>query len=108
MTLTEIANSLGTDKGTQHFECHSYTETYQKYFQPIKDEKIKMLEIGIADPRFPGASIQMWNNFFSDLVYNSIKDLLFFFRLIRISIFFFSSSACNLPDFKSLFILSWF
>ena len=67
MTLTEIANSLGTDKGTQHFECHSYTETYQKYFQPIKDEKIKMLEIGIADPRFPGASIQMWNKFFSDL-----------------------------------------
>ena len=67
MTLTEIANSLGTDKGTQHFECHSYTETYQKYFQPIKDEKIKMLEIGIADPRFPGASIQMWNKFFSNL-----------------------------------------
>jgi hypothetical protein len=67
MTLTEIANNLGTDKGTQHFECHSYTETYQKYFQLIKDENIKMLEIGIADPRFPGASIQMWNIFFSNL-----------------------------------------
>jgi hypothetical protein len=33
MTLTEIANSLGTDKGTQHFEHHSYTETYQKYIR---------------------------------------------------------------------------
>ena len=67
MTLTEIANNLGTDKGTEHFEHHSYTETYQKLFYPIKDEKIKMLEIGVADPRFPGASIQMWNEFFSNL-----------------------------------------
>ena len=67
MTLTEIANKLGTDKGTEHFEHHSYTETYEKFFNPIKNEKIKMLEIGIADPRFPGASIQMWNKFFSNL-----------------------------------------
>jgi len=67
MTLTEIANRLGTDKGTQHFEYHSYTETYQKLFYPLKDEKIKMLEIGIADPRFPGASIQMWTEFFSNI-----------------------------------------
>ena len=67
MTLTEIANKLGTDKGTEHFEHHSYTETYEKFFNPIKDEKIKMLEIGIADPRFPGASIQMWTKFFSNL-----------------------------------------
>jgi hypothetical protein len=67
MTLTEIANKLGTDKGTEHFEYHSYTETYQKFFYPIKDEKIKMLEIGVADPRFPGASIKMWTEFFSNL-----------------------------------------
>jgi hypothetical protein len=67
MTLTEIANRLGTDKGTQHFEYHSYTETYQKLFYPLKDEKIKMLEIGVADPRFPGASIQMWTEFFSNI-----------------------------------------
>jgi hypothetical protein len=69
MTLTEIANKLGTDKGTEHFEHHSYTETYEKFFNPIKDEKIKMLEIGIADPRFPGASIQMWTEFFSNLYF---------------------------------------
>lgn len=67
MTLTEIANRIGTDKGTQHFESHSYTEIYQKFFDPIKDNKIKMLEIGIADPRFPGASIQMWTEFFTNL-----------------------------------------
>ena len=67
MTLTEIANRLGTDKGTQHFEYHSYTETYQELFYPLKDEKIKMLEIGVADPRFPGASIQMWTEFFSNI-----------------------------------------
>jgi len=67
MTLTKIANRLGTDKGTQHFEYHSYTETYQELFYPLKDEKIKMLEIGVADPRFPGASIQMWTEFFSNI-----------------------------------------
>ena len=67
MTLTEIANRLGTDKGTQHFEYHSYTETYQELFYPLKDEKIKMLEIGVADPRFPGASIQMWTEFFLNI-----------------------------------------
>jgi hypothetical protein len=67
MTLTEIANRLGTDKGTQHFEYHSYTETYQELFYPLKDEKIKMLEIGVADPRFPGASIKMWTEFFSNI-----------------------------------------
>jgi hypothetical protein len=26
-----------------------------------------MLEIGVADPRFPGASIQMWTEFFSNI-----------------------------------------
>jgi hypothetical protein len=67
MTLTEIANRLGTDKGTKHFEHHSYTETYQEFFYPLKDKKVKMLEIGIADPRFPGASIQMWTEYFSNL-----------------------------------------
>ena len=67
MTLTEIANKIGTDKGTQHFESHSYTETYQSFFYPIKDDKIKMLEIGVDDPRFPGASIQMWTEFFTNL-----------------------------------------
>jgi len=67
MTLTEIANRLGTDKGTQHFEYHSYTETYQELFYPLKNKKIKMLEIGVADPRFPGASIQMWTEFFLNI-----------------------------------------
>ena len=67
MTLTEIANRLGTDKGTQHFEHHSYTEIYQKLFDPLKYKKIKMLEIGVSDPRFPGASIQMWTEFFLNI-----------------------------------------
>jgi hypothetical protein len=67
MTLTEIANRLGTDKGTKHFEYHSYTETYQELFHQLMDKKIKMLEIGVADPRFPGASIQMWTEFFSNI-----------------------------------------
>ena len=67
MTLTEIANKLGTDKGTVHHEHHSYTEIYEKFFNPIKNNKIKMMEIGVYDPRFPGASIQMWSDFFTNL-----------------------------------------
>jgi len=67
MTLTEIANKIGTDKGNQNFEYHSYTEIYEKYFQDIKNNPIKLLEIGVYDPRFPGASIQLWKTFFSDL-----------------------------------------
>jgi hypothetical protein len=65
--LTELANNFGSDKGTKHFERHSYTEVYQEYFTPISNKKIKMLEIGVNDERFPQASIKMWTSFFSEL-----------------------------------------
>jgi len=31
------------------------------------NKKIKMLEIGVNDERFPGASIKMWKSFFDDV-----------------------------------------
>lgn len=67
MTLTEIANSLKIDKGTNSFEAHSYTETYQQYFQHIKENNIKMLEIGVYDPRFKGGSVTLWTSYFNNL-----------------------------------------
>jgi hypothetical protein len=65
--LTELANKFGSDKGTEHFERHSYTEIYQKILMDYVDKKIKMLEIGVNDERFPGASIKMWKSFFNDV-----------------------------------------
>ena len=56
-TLTEIGTRCKTDKAT----THSFTEVYEKYFDSFKNEKIRLLEIGI----FKGASLRMWNNYFS-------------------------------------------
>lgn len=64
--LTEIANRLGTDKGTMEYG-HSYTETYHELFDQISKNRIKILEIGVADPRFPGASLKMWSEYFYNI-----------------------------------------
>lgn len=66
--LTELANKLGTDKGTSSHCGHSYTITYNNLFSSLKGH-VRMLEIGVADPRFPGASAKMWNEYFPDLYY---------------------------------------
>ena len=67
--LTEIANKLGTDKGTDSHCGHSYTLTYNQLFEPFTTRFVKMLEIGVADPRFPGASAKMWNEYFPHLYF---------------------------------------
>ena len=45
-----------TDKGTSH----SYIEIYDKLFQPLRDLKLVMLEIGIAS----GGSMPLWKQYF--------------------------------------------
>ena len=42
--LSSIADFYKTDK----YE-HGYTKVYEKYFDNIRDQKLKILEIGIAD-----------------------------------------------------------
>ena len=64
--LTEIANRLGTDKGTMDYG-HGYTELYDLLFMNKKNQVMKMLEIGINDPRFPGASMKLWKEYFNYL-----------------------------------------
>ena len=66
-TLTEIANDIGMDKGTSSGEKHNYTAVYEKYFDPIKSNPIKLLEIGIWDNRFKGASPKLWHRYFTNL-----------------------------------------
>lgn len=52
MTLTQIANALGCDKGTEHHERHGYTEIYENRISL----DARLLEIGIDS----GLSVQMW------------------------------------------------
>jgi hypothetical protein len=58
-TLTDLANKYGTDKGDVHFEKHNYTPVYEELMGKWKSG-CDMLEIGINDPRFPGAGMLMW------------------------------------------------
>ena len=41
---------------------HGYIDIYHDYFKEIKDEKLKILEIGIAD----GYSILTWSDYFKN------------------------------------------
>jgi hypothetical protein len=74
--LTEIANRLGIDKGTEHFEKHSYTLIYDQLFDEYREKHIKLFEIGINDPRFLNSSVHLWSEYFKDLYFVGfdIKD----------------------------------
>lgn len=63
-TLTEILNANLSDKGTTFGEAHGYSTTYEKWFSPIRDAPIRLLEIGICDPRKHGASLVSWYEYF--------------------------------------------
>ncbi len=63
--LNDLANKWGTDKGDGNYDKHSYADTYEELIRlvPHRDRPFKLLEIGIWDPRNPGASIRMWREF---------------------------------------------
>lgn len=63
MTLNELANKYGSDKGDAHHEAHSYADIYEKLLSEFDPEKLRLLEIGVYDHRFPGASPRMWREF---------------------------------------------
>jgi Methyltransferase domain len=70
--LAEIAGRTRTDKGrsrieyvrrdgtTVHQVAKHYTDTYARFFAHLRDEPIRLLEIGVAS----GASLRMWEEFF--------------------------------------------
>jgi len=55
--INELCLKFGTDKSS---ELHNYAEKYESYFTPLKDAKIKILEIGIQN----GFSLKTWESFF--------------------------------------------
>lgn len=59
MKLDEIALKYGTDKSS---EVHNYTPRYENYFEPLRNQKLKILEIGIQN----GYSLKMWKEYFAN------------------------------------------
>ncbi len=60
--LDVIAAKHGTDKstvGTQKLSAKAYTIAYNNYLEPIRNEPVVMLEIGI----WKGSSLRMWEEF---------------------------------------------
>jgi hypothetical protein len=68
MTMTELADYCGIDKGTLH-ENHQYTKTYESLLKKYKSTKPTILEIGINDPRFPGGCLKFWDLYFNQMNY---------------------------------------
>jgi 8-demethyl-8-(2-methoxy-alpha-L-rhamnosyl)tetracenomycin-C 3'-O-methyltransferase len=63
-TLDEIALAYGTDKASH---SHGYTRHYARYFEPIRNGPVKLLELGWGgheDPAEGGRSAQTWRDYF--------------------------------------------
>jgi hypothetical protein len=54
--LETLFNKYKSDKGTEYGVRHSYADFYEKYLEPIKDDKLLILEIGVCD----GRSLKTW------------------------------------------------
>lgn len=55
----KIDPNLITDKCSR---WHNYTKIYALYFGPIKEKRLKFLEIGI----YRGSSVKLWENYFKN------------------------------------------
>jgi len=61
--LNRLALIFHTDK----WGSHSYTQHYQRYFQPLRHEELNVLEIGVGGYKRPdqgGESLRMWKAYF--------------------------------------------
>lgn len=67
MTLNEIANKYNTDKGTDYHgvSAHGYAPIYETYLSKWREDKIRMLEIGVCmEYTEGGQSVRMWHEYF--------------------------------------------
>ncbi len=68
LTLDELAIKHVTDKATKYPgpSVHGYTLTYDKILSSLRDEPIRMLEVGICmEGSKGGHSVRMWRDYFS-------------------------------------------
>lgn len=112
--LCELALKYGADKCQQY--GHSYTPWYHQQFEPIRQEPVRILEIGIGHPELmvpivgesykPGASLRMWAEYFPNAQITGLDirpEVLF--QEDRISTFLFDQSS---PDCLSTMVDSGF
>ncbi|GIF16476.1 class I SAM-dependent methyltransferase [Actinoplanes teichomyceticus] len=62
--LTELAVRYGTDKWGA---MHQYPRRYETHFGPLRDRRLRILEIGVGgfdDPAKGGGSLRMWKRYF--------------------------------------------
>jgi hypothetical protein len=57
-------NTNNSDKGTVMGEAHGYTPVYERWLEPMRNESLRLLEIGVSDARMPGASLKGWYEYF--------------------------------------------
>lgn len=55
----------GSDKGAAH-HGHNYCVNYEKWFEPIRDQRLLLLELGVGgeDTQLGGASLLGWADYF--------------------------------------------
>lgn len=61
--LTDLAVRADSDKWGGHW----YTPLYHRYFAPLRDRRVRLLEIGVGGYQGPdsgGASLRMWKRYF--------------------------------------------
>jgi hypothetical protein len=69
MSLKELIDDTLTDKNT----CHSYLETYENLFNPIKDSAKHILEIGVGDFTVKnGGSLKLWRDYFKNAIIHGV------------------------------------
>ena len=61
MTLQKNLSSIAEFYKTDKME-HGYTTVYEEYFESLRNQKLKILEIGIAD----GKSLLTWSDYFNN------------------------------------------
>lgn len=108
MNLTEITQKYGSDKASSiHNQHHNYTKIYEKLFEPIRREKINLLEIGIGstNPSVPhnmsgcknytsGASLRGWKEYFENgNIYGCDIDEKTFFNEDRLECFYLNQTS---------------
>jgi hypothetical protein len=64
MKLGKLYNKYGCDKSSKH----SYDLIYQKYFEPVREERIKILELGV----FKGASMKAHQEYFPNAIVHGL------------------------------------
>jgi len=79
LTLSEIFNKYGSDKGTYFTHvgqtqniAHHYTWVYEQQFEKLRNEEFNLLEIGIWSPYYPGASVRAWTEYFTKVNFYGI------------------------------------